>query len=143
MRDVLIGIDAGTSVIKSVAFDLGGRQIAACAIPNSYESEGGKGVVQDLNRTWRDAAKTLSDLAGSYEVVRTMRIALSPLPSLAITAPSRGGGCGAARGRARSGQSRRWGSPRRVSGSVQSRRRDWMRRDLVSGPRQTPVRCEL
>ncbi|WP_438752406.1 FGGY-family carbohydrate kinase [Pararhizobium sp. O133] len=67
MRDILIGIDAGTSVIKSVAFDLGGRQIAACAIPNIYENEGGKGVVQDLNRTWADAAKTLADLADKVE----------------------------------------------------------------------------
>ncbi len=36
-KDILIGIDAGTSVIKAVAFDLGGRQIAvasalACAL---------------------------------------------------------------------------------------------------------------
>ena len=77
MRDVLIGIDAGTSVIKSVAFDLGGRQIAACAIPNSYESEGGKGVVQDLNRTWRDAARTLSDLAGKVENLASRVAAIS------------------------------------------------------------------
>ncbi len=77
MRDILIGIDAGTSVIKSVAFDLGGRQIAACAIPNSYESEGGKGVVQDLNRTWRDAAKTLSDLAGKVENLASRVAAIS------------------------------------------------------------------
>ncbi len=33
MRDILIGIDAGTSVIKSVAFDLGGRQIAVFGDP--------------------------------------------------------------------------------------------------------------
>ncbi len=32
MRDVLIGIDAGTSVIKSVAFDPAGRQLAATAL---------------------------------------------------------------------------------------------------------------
>lgn len=38
MRDILIGIDAGTSVIKSVAFDLGGRQLAMTAVPNSYEA---------------------------------------------------------------------------------------------------------
>jgi erythritol kinase len=27
-RDLLVGIDAGTSIIKAVAFDLAGRQIA-------------------------------------------------------------------------------------------------------------------
>jgi len=36
MRDILIGIDAGTSVIKSIAFDTLGRQIAAAALPNHY-----------------------------------------------------------------------------------------------------------
>ena len=42
MRDILIGIDAGTSVIKSVAFDAGGRQIAFAALPNSYETIAGR-----------------------------------------------------------------------------------------------------
>ena len=32
--DILIGIDAGTSVIKAVAFDLAGRQLASAAVPN-------------------------------------------------------------------------------------------------------------
>ena len=36
MKDIIIGIDAGTSVIKSVAFDLDGKQIAARAIANRY-----------------------------------------------------------------------------------------------------------
>lgn len=29
--DILIGIDAGTSVIKAVAFDLAGRQLAVAS----------------------------------------------------------------------------------------------------------------
>ena len=40
MRDVIIGIDAGTSVIKSIAFDLDGNQLAVAALPNRYEVEG-------------------------------------------------------------------------------------------------------
>ena len=35
-RDLLVGIDAGTSVIKAVAFDLAGRQIAVASVPNRY-----------------------------------------------------------------------------------------------------------
>ena len=36
MKDgVLIGIDAGTSVIKSIAFSVDGTQLASAAIPNS------------------------------------------------------------------------------------------------------------
>jgi erythritol kinase len=67
MRDVLIGIDAGTSVIKSVAFDLAGRQIAVAAIPNRYEMLPGGGSEQDLRRTWTDAAATLRMLAEKVE----------------------------------------------------------------------------
>ena len=33
----LIGIDAGTSVIKAVAFDLAGRQIASASVRNRYD----------------------------------------------------------------------------------------------------------
>ena len=39
MKDgVLIGIDAGTSVIKSIAFTTKGEQIASAAIPNRYQT---------------------------------------------------------------------------------------------------------
>jgi erythritol kinase (D-erythritol 1-phosphate-forming) len=62
-RDILIGIDAGTSVIKSVAFDLSGRQIASAALPNHYETLADGGVEQDMARTWLDTARTLRDLA--------------------------------------------------------------------------------
>ncbi|MFB2551963.1 FGGY-family carbohydrate kinase [Ensifer soli] len=77
MRDILIGIDAGTSVLKSVAFDLEGRQIAAAAIANSYETVGRGGVVQDLARTWADAAATLRDLAGKVENLASRVAAVS------------------------------------------------------------------
>ncbi|WP_104663015.1 FGGY-family carbohydrate kinase [Ensifer adhaerens] len=67
MRDILIGIDAGTSVIKSVAFDLTGRQLAMAALPNAYEAVGRAGSVQDLERTWADAATTLKQLSDKIE----------------------------------------------------------------------------
>lgn len=63
MKDVLIGIDAGTSVIKSVAFDAAGRQIAMASLPNRYETLPGGGAEQDLVRTWADTATTLRQLA--------------------------------------------------------------------------------
>ena len=57
MKDgILIGIDAGTSVIKSVAFTTAGEQIAIAAIPNVYETLADGGVEQDMARTWRDTA---------------------------------------------------------------------------------------
>ena len=61
-RDLLIGIDAGTSVIKSVVFDTAGRQIAVAALPNRYETLPGGGAEQDLARTWADTATTLRQL---------------------------------------------------------------------------------
>ncbi len=64
MRDgILIGIDAGTSVIKSVAFTLTGEQIASAAIPNTYMTLPDGGAEQDMARTWTDAAATLKQLA--------------------------------------------------------------------------------
>lgn len=63
MKDVLIGIDAGTSVIKSVAFDLAGRQLGMASVTNGFVTLEGGGVEQDLDRTWRDTARTVRDLA--------------------------------------------------------------------------------
>ncbi|WLS00256.1 FGGY-family carbohydrate kinase [Shinella sumterensis] len=77
MRDILIGIDAGTSVIKSVAFDLKGRQIAAAAVPNSYETVGRTGAVQDMTRTWADTARTLSELSGKIENLGARVVAIA------------------------------------------------------------------
>jgi erythritol kinase len=61
-RDILIGVDAGTSVIKAVAFSLTGEQIAVAARPNVYETPGPGQVEQDMLRTWADCAATLRDL---------------------------------------------------------------------------------
>ena len=62
-KDILIGIDAGTSVIKSVAFDLAGRQLAVAALPNRYTTRADGAAFQPLAQTWADCAQTLRDLA--------------------------------------------------------------------------------
>ncbi|MGE0725202.1 MAG: FGGY family carbohydrate kinase [Alphaproteobacteria bacterium] len=62
-RELIVGIDSGTSVVKAVAFDLAGRQIAVAGVANRYERVGAARVEQDLEATWRDAAATLHDLA--------------------------------------------------------------------------------
>ncbi|MCW6510902.1 FGGY-family carbohydrate kinase [Lichenifustis flavocetrariae] len=64
-RDLLIGIDAGTSVIKSIAFTLDGTQVGAFARPNVYRTVDGVGAEQDMAATWADAAATLRGLAGT------------------------------------------------------------------------------
>lgn len=76
---VLIGIDAGTSVIKAVAFTPDGRQIAAAAVPNSYAAVADGGVEQDMARTWGDTATTLRQLAELVPnlAARTIAIAVT------------------------------------------------------------------
>lgn len=77
MKDVIIGIDAGTSLIKSVAFDLTGKQIATFSLPNKYEVIAGAGAEQDIARTWRDTAAALRGLAEKVPGLSTRTAALA------------------------------------------------------------------
>ncbi|MDJ0684613.1 MAG: FGGY-family carbohydrate kinase [Alphaproteobacteria bacterium] len=63
--DILIGIDAGTSVIKSIAFDLTGAQIAVGSRPNRYTSRPDGAAFQSMDDTWDDCAATMRDLGES------------------------------------------------------------------------------
>lgn len=74
---VLIGIDAGTSVIKSVAFTTDGRQLAVAAIPNSYSTLVDGGAEQDMARTWADTAATLRELSQKVPNLATRLSAIS------------------------------------------------------------------
>lgn len=76
-QDVLIGIDAGTSVIKAVAFDPGGRQIAQASRRNSYATLPGGGVEQDMARTWADTAAVLRDLGDHVPGLARRAVALA------------------------------------------------------------------
>lgn len=63
-RDLLIGLDAGTSVIKAVALDLHGRQLAMACEANVYSrDDSGRIVEQDLEETWNLTVRTLRRLA--------------------------------------------------------------------------------
>ena len=78
MKDcVLIGIDAGTSVIKSVAFSTDGTQLAAAAIPNQYVTLADGGAEQDMARTWADTATTLKQLTEQIPNLASRLIAIS------------------------------------------------------------------
>ena len=77
MKDIIVGIDAGTSVIKSVAFSLAGEQLADHAIPNTYESVAGGGVEQDPVRTWQDTVKTLTGLSQSLPDLKNRLAAIA------------------------------------------------------------------
>jgi erythritol kinase (D-erythritol 1-phosphate-forming) len=75
--DLLIGIDAGTSVIKAVAFDLSGRQIAVASVPNRYSTSADGAATQSLDQTWADCAQTLRDLGAKVENLRQRTRALA------------------------------------------------------------------
>lgn len=62
MADILIGIDAGTSVIKAVAFDLSGRQLASASVLNRYAETSDGAATQPLGQTWDDCAAALRAL---------------------------------------------------------------------------------
>lgn len=66
-QDILIGVDAGTSVIKAVAFSLSGRQIAASSVPNQYVTRADGAAFQPLGRTWSDCTQTLRDLCAKID----------------------------------------------------------------------------
>lgn len=62
---LVIGIDAGTSVVKAVAFTLDGRQAGVHAVRNRYRRVEGGGVEQNMDETWADTAASLKGLAAS------------------------------------------------------------------------------
>lgn len=79
MKDVIIGIDAGTSVIKSVAFDLAGHQLGVASVINSFDTLEGGRVEQDLHLTWENCARTVRELAGQVHDLarRTAAVAIT------------------------------------------------------------------
>ncbi|CCE05015.1 putative carbohydrate kinase (xylulose/erythritol kinase, lyx/eryA-like) [Bradyrhizobium sp. STM 3843] len=64
-RDLIIGIDAGTSLIKAVAFTTSGQQLGNVSLPNAYDTAAGDRVEQDMARTWRDTVAALRGLGAA------------------------------------------------------------------------------
>lgn len=77
MADILIGIDSGTSVIKAVAFDLAGRQLASFSVPNVYQTGADGSAVQSMARTWEDCARALRGLGDSVPGLAARTLAVS------------------------------------------------------------------
>ena len=75
--DLIIGVDAGTSVIKAVAFDRSGRQVAVASTPNRvlFGPEGA--AEQDLDGSWADTVATLHALAESVPDLARRTVALA------------------------------------------------------------------
>ncbi|KMW56156.1 Erythritol kinase EryA [Candidatus Rhodobacter oscarellae] len=75
--DILIGIDAGTSVIKSIAFDLQGNQVAMASVPNRYQTRPDGAAVQSMDDTWTDCARTLRDLGAKVDDLATRTVSVA------------------------------------------------------------------
>lgn len=65
--ELFIGIDAGTSVVKAVAFDRTGRQVGIASLPNRYRNGEGGAVVQVPGHAWDDCAAVLRTLGELVE----------------------------------------------------------------------------
>ncbi|MEP1539105.1 MAG: FGGY-family carbohydrate kinase [Paracoccaceae bacterium] len=65
--DVIIGIDAGTSVLKAVAFSLDGRQLAISSVKNDYTISAEGAATQSMPKTWQDCARALRGLTEQIE----------------------------------------------------------------------------
>ena len=76
-RDIIVSIDAGTSVIKAVAFDLSGGQLGIATRRNTYHQLPNGGVEQDMRRTWEDTARTLTELGERIPDLRQRALALA------------------------------------------------------------------
>ena len=60
--EVIISIDAGTSIIKTVAFDLEGKVLASTTRTNDYSILEHGCVIQDMDKTWDKTIQCLRDL---------------------------------------------------------------------------------
>ncbi len=74
---IIIGIDAGTSVIKAVAFELSGRQIASASARNQYATGDDGSATQSLAQTWADCVTALRGLSDKVASLAERTAAIS------------------------------------------------------------------
>lgn len=75
--DLIIGIDAGTSVIKAVVFSLDGKQLAVSAVRNSYKTTSDGAATQSLSQTWEDCVCAIKGLDKQVEMLRERVVAVA------------------------------------------------------------------
>ncbi|TPE54974.1 carbohydrate kinase [Maribrevibacterium harenarium] len=76
-QPLIIGIDAGTSVIKAVAFSLKGEQILVASVRNTYHTTKEGAATQSLQQTWLDCAQAIADLGKQLSNFRERVVALA------------------------------------------------------------------
>lgn len=66
-QDIIVGIDAGTSLIKAVAFSLSGSQLSVSSVRNSYVTRSDGSAIQSLEQTWSDCAEAVRGLCDKID----------------------------------------------------------------------------
>lgn len=67
MRDVVIGLDAGTSMIKAVAFTADGDEVATADKAHQHQTTPDGGATMDMGRVWQDCAAVLRELVDTLD----------------------------------------------------------------------------
>ena len=77
-RDIILGLDSGTSVVKAVAFDLEGQQLGCASARNRYSrSEGHGAALQSMSQTWQDAVAAIRKLAERVDNLAARVVAIA------------------------------------------------------------------
>jgi len=76
-NDVLIGLEAGTSRVRAVAFASDGQELGQAAAETPVHHVAGGGVEQDLGDAWQAAASALRALAGRVPGLAARTVALA------------------------------------------------------------------
>jgi len=76
-RDIILGIDSGTSVVKAVAFDLEGQQLGCASVRNTYQRGEDGSALQSMDRTWQDCVSAIRHLADEIENLSSRVVALA------------------------------------------------------------------
>lgn len=74
--DIIIGIDAGTSVVKAIAFSLDGHQLADSSVKNSYTVTSNGAAVQSMSTTWSDCVTAICGLVEKVENLATRTVSI-------------------------------------------------------------------
>lgn len=76
-RDIILGLDSGTSVVKAVAFDLEGEQIECASVRNSYSRSAGGAAQQSMEQTRQDAVVSIRKLTERVENLAERVVAIA------------------------------------------------------------------
>ena len=73
-KDIIIGIDAGTSLIKAVAFTHNGKEIGNSSVPNEYKISSNGNATQPLELTWKNCCRVIKPVSYTHLTLPTKRI---------------------------------------------------------------------